>query len=102
MGSTKLRKIIKSEQKWRDKNAIKHKHVFNQPAVVELLHGDTGNITFHSVMKCSKCNSFNAIPRPGAIDGFISDTSIIDRSLPIIRLYTPHRWIIGWTDAVLM
>lgn len=101
MGKNALRKVLKSEQKWRDKNCVKHKHVFNIHAVVELQHGDTGNYTYHDVMKCNKCNSFNTVARQGAIDGYITDTSIIDRNTPIIRMYTPHRWIIGWTDAII-
>ena len=36
MGNTKLRRIFKSECKWKDKNAKRHKHIYNTHAVMQL------------------------------------------------------------------
>ena len=101
MGRNAIRKIIKAEQKWRDKDSKKHRHIFNIPSIVILYHGETRHITYHNVIKCSYCNSFNTVPREGAVSGYISDISQVDQNLPTIKMYTPHKWIIGWTDVIL-
>lgn len=101
MGNTKLRRLISQEQKWVDKSTLKHRHRYCIQTLVQLRHADTGWYTYHNVMKCNRCNSFKSIPSPGAIDGFISDNSKIDLTLPVIKLYTSHKHILGWKDAQL-
>lgn len=99
MGNNSIRRIIKQEQKWRDKSCPKHKHNFSIHALAQINRGEQ-DTSYYNVMKCTKCNSFNCIERPGAADGFIMNEDLIDMSLPIIKLYTPHKWLVGWKDAV--
>lgn len=98
MGNTKLRRLINQQQKWTDKTALKHRHRFSIHTLLQLRHADTGRYTYYNIMKCNRCNSFKSIPSPGAIDGFIADISNIDLTLPVLKMYTPHRNLIGWTD----
>ncbi len=100
MGSTKLRKLIKSETKWTDKNTIRHRHNFCIHTIAEVINGSAGFKSYYNVMKCEYCNSFKCISQPNNVMGLIQP-GYIDTTLPVIRLYSPHTWIIGWKDVVL-
>lgn len=97
MGKAKIKRILSSESKWVDKDAPRHKHNYSNHAVVQLRNVD--NISYYDVMKCSECSSFKTIPKPGSISGLIGGTYSGD--LEIIRLYSSHKWRLGFADAVL-
>ena len=97
MGKAKIRRILSSESKWIDKDAPRHKHNYSTHAVVQLRNVD--KVSYYDVMKCSKCNSFKTIPKPTSAMGFIGDTYKGD--LPILRLYSSHKWIMGFSGSTL-
>ena len=99
MGSTKLRRLFKSECKWTDKTAKKHKHIFNIHAIMQLRNMNN-HLSYYDIMKCEFCNSFISIPKEGAINGFIKDDKY-DKNLPMIKLYKSHKYTIGFDDAIL-
>lgn len=80
------------ESRWTDKSAARHKHSFKIKAVVRL-HMCENHLRYYEILKCEHCNSFiNARYIP------------FDRSAltePVIDLYSPHKWIIGFTDVTL-
>jgi hypothetical protein len=98
MGSTKLRRLFKSESKWTDKNCDRHKHNFCVRSIVEIEHLGKGNnqgnrIYYYEVMKCEQCNSFVCVPHDGAIDGFISDFNNEYKDLPKLRFRTNRGYL---------
>lgn len=99
MGNTKIRKLLEKERRWNDKNAPKHKHSFTVHAIVQLTDGKD-SVSYYDVMKCEHCNSFEAIPKEKNNLGLITDNNI-DKSLPIIKLKKPQKWIIGFANAEL-
>ena len=99
MGYAQLRKIYKSETKWTDKTANKHKHDFCVHAIVRLRHLESGT-DYYDVMKCKHCNSFRSMPKEGAINGFISGRDY-NGELPLIKLKTSHKYIIEFKGAEL-
>lgn len=98
VGSNFVRQIKRSEGKWTDKEASKHKHDFSVHAYACVRRAD-GNRTFYNVMKCKHCNSFKCIPKTGSMMGFMPNGPI--EQLPIIRLRTPHKNLISLKDAIL-
>lgn len=94
MGNTKIRKLIYQESKWTDKSAPKHKHCFATSAVV-YVHMSSEEILSYSATKCTHCNSFiNA----RFISSKADNLPLVDEK---IHLYSPHKWIIGFTDVTL-
>jgi hypothetical protein len=87
----------KRECKWTDKTAKRHKHIFDVHAVAQL-RNPNGYIDCFDVMKCRDCNSFKCIPSKGSMHGLLDE---VDESLPKIKLFTPHKWLIGFKDVVL-
>ena len=72
MGNLKLRKLIKYETTWIEKNTVKHKHIFTIPFILELTY-PSGRIRFYNVLKCSECKSFKSIPTQHNVSGLILD-----------------------------
>lgn len=81
MGNNKIRRLIKSESKWTDKSAKKHKHNFSETVLI-YIHGNENKHIFgryYTANKCKYCNSFiNA--------KFTTEIP----NLPIISFTTPH------------
>ena len=99
MGKAKIRRWRASEGKWTDKTCARHKHVYSVHATA-CIYRDTGFIDYYDVMRCTQCNSFHCIPREGSMLGSLREDEV-DRSLPTVNLYTPHKWLIGFKDAIL-
>lgn len=89
MGNTKIRRLLKKEQKWIDKNAPNHKHIFSKHFIVSIKKPSMGNnlepvVWYYNVMKCEYCDSFVSIPKEGSNSGFINEITDEYRYLPII------------------
>ena len=93
-GRNSIRRLLKSETVWKDREQLKHKHDFSIHQVAEVTYGnpELGRqfIGYYDVMKCRYCNSFKAISRDGAIDGYMPGY-VYNGSLPLIRLYKSNK-----------
>ena len=94
MGNAKIRKLIYQESKWTDKSAPKHKHCFATSAVV-YVHMSSGEILSYTATKCTHCSS---LINARFISSKVDYPPLADEE---IHLYSPHKWIIGFTDATL-
>jgi len=90
MGHLHLRKLLKAETMWKDKNSDKHKCVFEEHYILKLI--DKGNIIqYYNVMKCNHCLSFKSIPEKGNIQGHIlSNLTKEQKKLPVIVGYCKY------------
>lgn len=100
-GRNNIRRLLKSETIWKDREQIKHKHDFSMHSIAEVTYGDPALgrqfIGYYDVMKCRYCNSFKAISRDGAIDGYMPGY-VYNGSLPLIRLYKSNKTL-GYSGA---
>lgn len=70
MGNFHLRKLLKADTIYKDKNAIKHKCNFEKHYILKVI--DQENIVnYYNIMKCNQCLSFKNIPEIGNIQGHI-------------------------------
>lgn len=88
MGNAQIRKLIKSEGKWTDKECPRHKHNFCIPVIVELIGEEQkhNGIKRYKAIKCECCNSFRDA-------NFCKD----EVDLPILRFRNPH-FALGFHD----
>ena len=98
MGHLKLRKIIKRDTIWIEKNRKKHKHNFVQPYILEEISPNK-DLNYYNILKCDACNSFKSIPEPGNISGFIfGNLTEEQKQIPVIRGIKKHNYLIGFYD----
>lgn len=71
MGNTKMRKFIKNDNKWTDKEAPRHSHDFSIEGVAYVRVLGSRDIRQFHIMKCSLCNSFHTIPVDGNQRGVV-------------------------------
>ncbi len=70
VGHLNLRKLLKAETTYKDKNFIKHKCHFVKHYILKVI--DQENIiNYYNIMKCNECLSFKSISEPGNIQGHI-------------------------------
>lgn len=97
-GHLGLRKILKEETNWLEKNTPKHKHTYSEHYLLKEV-SPGGKIRYYNIMKCSECLSFKSIPLPGNIQGCIFDELTLEQSkLPQLVGYKRHEHIIGFND----
>ena len=98
MGNLKLRKIIKADTTWLEKNVERHKHNFSVHCILEE-HSPNGTIGYFNVLKCDNCNSFKWISEDGNICGRIfNQLTDKQKQLPVIKGYKKHNNLIGFYD----
>ena len=61
MGHLHLRKIIKRDTSWIEKNTEKHKHEYNIPYILKTISPNK-KTSYYRILKCTECNSFKSIP----------------------------------------
>ena len=84
-GNLKLRKVLKNETTYKDKNALKHKCFFDNHCILKVIEKDN-NISYYNVLKCKECLSFKSIPLKGNIQGFIFQNLTEEQiKLPLIE-----------------
>ena len=84
-GNLKLRKILKDETTYKDKNTLKHKCFFDMHCILKVIEKDN-NISYYNVLKCKECLSFKSIPLKGNIQGFIFQNLTEEQiKLPLIE-----------------
>lgn len=103
MGKNKLRRLLEEERYFKDKDCVKHKHIYSEECIIRVfLNADDSNIEylllhggyclyFH-VMRCINCKSFYSISSSGSIMGLVQDISSF-RNLPIYTAYTSKKLI---------
>lgn len=97
-GHLALRKIYKKETNWIDKNAKKHKHVYDEHYLFKQI-SPGGKMSYYNIMKCTNCMSFKSIPFPGNIQGCIFDELTEEqKELPQLVGYKKHEFLIGFDD----
>ena len=92
MGKTKLRRLIKQENKWIEHGCERHKHDFSNRAIVHLSDEDKSKHTgdwYYLVDMCAYCHSFIKIE-------LIKDLGEY-KELKIYQFSKPHG-IIGFKD----
>lgn len=98
MGHLKLRKILKKETNWIEKDSQKHKHEYTEHYILEQI-SPSGKVKYYNIMKCQSCMSFKSIPEPGNIQGCIFDELTEEqRDLPRLLGYKKHEYLIGFDD----
>lgn len=97
-GHLGLRKILKDETNWIEKNTQKHKHDYKEHYLLKEI-SPSGKIMFYNIMKCTDCMSFKSIPLPGNIQGCIFDELTEEqKELPQLVCYKKHEHLIGFYD----
>lgn len=101
MGHLHLRKIIKKNTNWIEKNTEKHKHEYNIPYILKAINPNK-KTSYYRILKCTECNSFKSVPSPGNVSGFIgfniNELNKEEKKLPIIIGYKKHEYLIGFYD----
>lgn len=92
MGNAKARRMLNQQARWIDKSQPRHKHHFCDKVLV-CLHMSSELAKYYLAVKCDKCNSF--------INATFISANDMHEQLPVINLCSPHKWIIGFTDAYL-
>ena len=96
MGHLHLRKVIKNETTWKDKNKSKHKCCFTENCILKVI--DSNEIVkYYNVMKCNKCLSFISVKEPNNVQGRIfRDLTVDEQKLPLLIGYCKHFYNIGF------
>lgn len=98
MGHLKLRKMLKAETNWIDKNTKKHKHDYGEHYILEQIN-PSGGVKYYNIMKCKYCMSFKSIPESGNISGCIFDKLTEEQNnLPKLVGNKKNEYIIGFND----
>ncbi len=92
MGNANIRRLIKSEGKWTDKDCPRHKHDFCIPVIVELIGEEQkhNGVRRYKAIKCKYCNSFQEA-------AFCK----VNVNLPILRFHNPH-FALGFHDITFL
>lgn len=87
MGHLHIRKLLKAETTWKEKNSNRHKCNFNEHCILKVISKDN-KTKYYNVLKCSQCLSFTSIREPGNVQGHIfTDLSDDQKRLPQITAY---------------
>lgn len=90
IGNLKLRRLLKKETTYKDKNTLKHKCSFTKQCILKVIDKDN-NIDYYNVLKCNQCLSFKSISLPGNVKGCIlQDLSLEQKKLPFIVGHCKH------------
>lgn len=91
MGYLNIRKILKAETTWKEKNSNRHKCNFDEHCILKVILQNS-RIRYYNVLKCNQCLSFTSVREPGNIQGHIfTDLPDNQKSLPLITAYNKHK-----------
>ena len=96
MGYTNLRRLVKQETQWSDKNSIRHKHTYSREVCVDVQMPD--RISYYHVIMCERCKSFKCVSTENNCSGFSRD---IIKGLPIV-MFHKSRKTIGFEGMVFV
>lgn len=98
MGNLHLRKLLKAETMYKDKDAIKHKCNFEKHYILKVI--DQENIVnYYNIMKCNQCLSFKSIPEIGNIQGHIlHELREEQKKLPTIIGFCQHYYRVDFAN----
>ncbi len=98
IGHLHLRKDLKKETYWKDKNAEKHKCEFEKHYILKVTDQDN-IVEYYNVMKCNRCLSFKSIREPGNIKGrILHELTEEQKRLPVIVGHCKHYYRIVFAD----
>lgn len=86
-----LRQLKRSEERWADKSAKRHKHGYVNHCYVRVYTKGKKSSSLHEVMMCDQCYSFKAVPHEGTWTGLVTETP--DETLPVINFEKDNDFI---------
>ncbi len=98
MGNLKLRKLIKEETTWIDKNKDNHKCKYLIHCLLKVTTKQN-IIKYYDVKKCPKCLSFKSISKWHNVCGCIfNDPTPEQQKLPVISATRNNYYTIGFKE----